>query len=111
MKAELKIQPVEWVIVESTPKDEFSLALQQGEHFYLAGMGDHQQDCLLSQVTPERVEILMADAILAPVVDGKQQLPLPKDLVIKIQTGESVRLETLTLDAGIIYSLTLEQVI
>lgn len=39
MKAVLKIQPVEWPIVESTPKGEMHLTPGEDEHFYRDGMG------------------------------------------------------------------------
>ena len=110
MKAILVIQPVEWAIVESTPKAEMSLALEEGEYFYLDAMGDRKQDCLLTCVRPDEIEIMLADAELVPIIDGKPKLPLEKNEVIKIQAGESCRLETLTLDAGIIYTITLERV-
>ena len=44
MKAVVKIQPVEWATVESTPKGEMHLTLGEGEHFYLDDMGDRKQD-------------------------------------------------------------------
>jgi hypothetical protein len=111
MKARIRIASFHWVIVERIEDPETSWLLETGESFSLTGLSNEQYEFRIKRINAQTVELEFTGPNLALIPENKsigEGQPRTK-LILKV--GESRKVATPTLDAGILWDIHLEEIV
>ena len=111
MRAFIRVGSFHWVIVDQIEDPETSYLLAEGECFNLFGLSNEQYEFKIIRIEPATVEIEITGSYLVLVNEEKCVGDGQIFNKIHLKTGESRKLATPTLDAGIVWDIRLEEII
>ena len=111
MKAHILVKPFHWVIVEQIENPETSYLLAAGESFSLTGLANEQYEFRIKRITAHTVDLEFTGPSLALIPENKLIGEGQPRTEFTLKLGESRKVATTTLDAGIVWDIRLEVLI
>jgi hypothetical protein len=111
MKARIRIGSIHWVIVEQIEDRANHYLLAAGESFSLTGLENETYEFRINRITAQTVDLKFTGPSLALIPENKLIGEGQPRTELTLKVGESRKVATPTLDAGIVWDIHLEEII
>ena len=111
MRERIRVGSSYWVIVEQFKDPETTYLLTEGENFRLFGLSNEQHSFRIKRISPMSVDIEITGPYRVLVDEEKCIGDGQPNMEISLKVGESRKVATPTIDAGIVWNIGLEEIV